>query len=412
MLSHRGDALSRPDPNFRFFQIISQPWHPETSPSGYVNLGVAENTLVHNRLIAKIKSEFDMTSSALTYGDGQKRLKRAAARFITRNFNAQSPLTADHVAVTNGCTTAIQNLSWALANPGDVFLIGRPFYGGMPTDVERRTGVTLRPVSFGAVDPTSVAAVQIYEEELLHLQEQGKRVAGLIIVNPHNPLGRCYSRAALEAFMRLCQRHSAHLVCNEIYGLSVYKAPKFTSILSIDHSGLVDADKVHMLWGMSKDFGANGLRVGFTVSRNAQLHAALQAVFEFSWSSSVSDDITARIFEDEAFTDAYLADNRRQLATRHAHVTKWAEKQNIPCLESNAGFFVWVNLGAVWKRLEEDIDKAVMHGLLAQRVFLADGVRFGAEEMGWFRIIFAHEEGYLAEGLNRIEAAIEASNLH
>lgn len=58
--------------------------------------------------------------------------------------------------------------------------------------------------------------------------------------------------------MKLCQKHKLHLLCDEIYALSVWKnpavpnAPEFTSVLSIDTEGLIDKNLVHSMWGMSK----------------------------------------------------------------------------------------------------------------------------------------------------------------
>jgi hypothetical protein len=83
-------------------------------------------------------------------------------------------------------------------------------------------GARLEFVDFGGLDPLGVAAVARYEDRLLELKAQGVRVAAVLIANPHNPLGRCYPRDALLEFMRLCRRHGAHLVSDEVYALSVF----------------------------------------------------------------------------------------------------------------------------------------------------------------------------------------------
>jgi xeroderma pigmentosum group C-complementing protein len=56
--------------------------------------------------------------------------------------------------------------------------------------------------------------------------------------------------------MRFCNMHKIHLISDEIYALSVYLSDSshtaFTSVLSIDPSGIVDPSLVHVLYGMSK----------------------------------------------------------------------------------------------------------------------------------------------------------------
>lgn len=400
-------CLPGADANALFVRVLSDPWDAERSPDGFINLGAAENSLMHGELLEHINANMQVPAAALTYGDGHRRVKQAVARFLTRHLGPVVPVEPGHVLVGNGCTPAIEGLAWACANPGDAILIGRPYYGTFPADVGKRTGVELVPVAFPDADPMGVEAVAAHD-------------AAIILTHPHNPLGRCYSRDALVAYMRLCQRHRIHLLSDEIYALSVFEnsvddglSPEpFHSVLSIDPAGIIDPALVHVLWGMSKDFGANGLRMGFTITQhNQSLRAALQAVFEFSWTSSLSDLVTANMLEDDAWVQAYVRENRRRLSLHHRKVIIWAREHRVEYAPgSNAGFFVWANLGAVYRSHHAgpvaNLDAAVMDSLVAHKVFLADGVRFGSEQPGWFRIIFSREEEYLDEGLRRIAAAI------
>lgn len=56
--------------------------------------------------------------------------------------------------------------------------------------------------------------------------------------------------------MRFCDQHKIHLISDEIYALSVYNPDAnhtaFCSVLSINPSGIIDPNLVHVLYGMSK----------------------------------------------------------------------------------------------------------------------------------------------------------------
>lgn len=57
--------------------------------------------------------------------------------------------------------------------------------------------------------------------------------------------------------MRLCASKGIHLISDEIYALSVFRrndgpSEEFTSVLSIDPSGIIDPAQVHVLYGMTK----------------------------------------------------------------------------------------------------------------------------------------------------------------
>jgi aspartate/methionine/tyrosine aminotransferase len=70
--------------------------------------------------------------------------------------------------------------------------------------------------------------------------------------------GGCYTKEVLVEYMKLCQRHKIHLISDEIYALSVFhnqeldRKGNFISVLSIDTTGIIDPELVHVIWGLSK----------------------------------------------------------------------------------------------------------------------------------------------------------------
>lgn len=122
----------------------------------------------------------------------------------------------------------------------------------------------------------------------------GRKVAAVIIANPENPLGCCYTGEILRWLVRWCGQEGAHLVVDEMYALGGGEA--FTSVLSSDLGEM--RENVHVLWGMSKvrptwvrhssccagnadvwtlkDFGLGGCRVGFLATYNKQLYEAMR----------------------------------------------------------------------------------------------------------------------------------------
>jgi 1-aminocyclopropane-1-carboxylate synthase len=81
-----------------------------------------------------------------------------------------------------------------------------------------------------------------------------------------------------------CQQHSLHYLSNEIYAMSVFENPghpdhtKINFILSYDTDGIIDRNRIHVLYGMAKDFGSNGLRLGVLHSSSAALGAAVTSI--------------------------------------------------------------------------------------------------------------------------------------
>lgn len=409
------------------WDIFSDSWCPSTNPGGYVNVGVAENSLMHDELLKYINRKLELPAKYLTYNDGgggSYILRSAMSRFLNRHLHPVTPLEPEQLAITNGVSSAIEHVSWAFADPGEGILLGRPYYGTFILDLSQRPQSKVVPVNFDDVDPLGPEAVEKYEKALLEFQEKtGKRVKALMLCHPHNPLGRCYPRDVIIELMRLCQKYQIHLISDEIYALSVWDntidqhAPlvKFESALSIDPKGIIDPRLVHVLWGMSKDFGANGIRLGAVISQhNADLHNALKGISLYSYPSGISDHLTALMLEDTKFTESYIQENQKRLSDSYAYTANYAKDHGIEYATGcNAGFFLWVNLGKRYRELhsniseDEDISERVMQQLLKHRVFLASGALFGSEKSGWFRIVFSLPRGYLEEAMKRIVAALK-----
>ncbi|KAF6838236.1 ACC synthase [Colletotrichum plurivorum] len=389
-LSSRGREAIKPDDNMMLWTILRDLWDPKSNTTGYVSLGVAENSLMHERLSEHIHKNLALPNHSLTYGDGMtgsKRLKASLARFMMDRFNPASTIQPEHVTITNGCSSALEHLAWALGNPGDGFLLGQPHYGNYYPDVEYRMGCKIVQVPFDDVDPLELAPCRIIIE-----------------------------------LMRVCQKYDMHLISDENYALSVWQnnidshppPVPFESCLFINMDGIMDAHRLHILWGMSKDFGANGIRLGALVSQhNPSLHSALTPVAIYSSPSSISDHVTANMLDDREWVDGYIEENRRKLQEHYEVIVSWAKENAIPYAPgNNAAFFVWVDLGKAYcerhpGRDMEDISEHVMRFLLDQKVFLACGKQFGSEQPGWLRIVFSVDKELLGKGLSRIVAALD-----
>jgi histidinol-phosphate/aromatic aminotransferase/cobyric acid decarboxylase-like protein len=106
---------------------------------------------MHNEL----RDYIDPPATSLTHNSGPRGSTPRRA----------SPLDVDHILVTNGVSSALEHCAWALANPGDGILLGRPYYRSFLADISLRTGVNVVPVSFGASDPLSEDCVPLYEKK-------------------------------------------------------------------------------------------------------------------------------------------------------------------------------------------------------------------------------------------------------
>lgn len=138
---------------------------------------------------------------------------------------------------------------------------------GFDFHVEKQAPVCVVPVLFSDL-MDSFDSLAIEHALKRAVENSNTPVKALLLTNPHNPLGRCYSEDNLVTFARFCGNHGIHLISDEVYALSTFTALSdsdshgFVSTLSIDlDQAGCDRSKVHVVWSTSKDLACSGLRL-------------------------------------------------------------------------------------------------------------------------------------------------------
>lgn len=112
---------------------------------------------------------------------------------------------------------------------------------------------------------------------------------------------------------------------------------------------------VHIIFGLSKDWCASGLRVGCLWTLNARLQAALQNVNAFYGVSGIAQHMIAEMLEDLSFVDKYLKENKRRLGSAYDTLAGW--------------LFSWPNYTTLSRlQLTTSLNLAIPAALLIQKL--------------------------------------------
>ncbi|GFZ50714.1 hypothetical protein JCM24511_08472 [Saitozyma sp. JCM 24511] len=402
----------------RFSCLFKDQYHCKTNPKGIVSMGVAENFLMQRECIEMFSKALakNFLASDLSYGDnlwGSRRINKALSGFYNRYFDPAVEVQPDHIICV------LDQLFFTLLDEGDAILLAAPYYTGFDRDLIGRARVKLVPVHVPEGDAGfSPGCMDAFERTLKETEAKGTRVRAVILCNPQNPLGRTYPRDTLLSYARFCEERDLHLVSDEIYAMSVYEnksfpdAAPFTSMLSLDverELGMeFDKARLHVVYGMSKDFCANGLRIGSLVSQhNPLLLRAMAATSMLMKISSPADVIWSSILSDRCALEDFLGENKRRLAAAQASVRGWFEERGVEVAHSNAGNFIWVHLGGKLGFSDAISEKKVFQKLLDGGVYIAPGTAYHNPSAGWYRVTFSIAQDDLAVGLSKMEDLLD-----
>jgi len=415
VLSKRAQKIvSRPNILLKGIAKVLLNPYSEKNVKGIINLGTAENKLNNKEILAKINEAHGKCAEKdLSYGtfSGSEKTKGNIARLLNRYLKPKEEIKASQIFVGNGCGPMVDMMATVLSDEGDAFIVPEPYYGGFNADLATRSGVDVVPVGHVKGDVLGVT-----EEMLEEVYAKNKnRIKGIIIANPNNPFGRTYSAEQLLVFINFCHKHKLHFISDEIYALSQFKhtldgkKADFVSVTSLD---LPDPSKVHVLYGLSKDFCMNGFRIGVIMSRSLQIIAALKSYSIFCCIPGSYDTMIENLLASDEWIDHFVSLNQKRLAENYDLTIKSFKKHNIKYVDANAAYFIWIDLREQMKKViihsdsPADAEMKLWNRLLANGVYIAPSAAFYAKEPGFFRICFATEWNILSEALERIYKSI------
>ena len=186
---------------------------------------------------------------------GNADLRATLAASWSRFYDA--PVTADHVAITQGCNQAFCAAITSLAGAGDEIIIPLPWYFNHKMWLDMQ-GIRVVPLTCGPdMVPRAEDAAALITD----------RTRAIVLVSPNNPTGAEYPAATLSAFFDLAKARGLALIVDETYR-------DFDSREGAPHDlrARPDADEVLIqLYSFSKVFRLTGHRVGAVLTGPARL---------------------------------------------------------------------------------------------------------------------------------------------
>jgi aminotransferase len=225
----------------------------------------------------------------------------------------------------------------------------------------------------------------------------------ICICNPHNPIGKVFSREELESIGQIAVEHDLWIMNDEIWSDIIFPHNKFTSIASLSPE---IAERTLTVYGFSKSFGLAGLRVGFIISPSAMVH---EGIIETSQVRSTAFGVStiSQVAAQAAFEKCwYWVDGFLQQLTinKNYAVDRLNKMPGISCHHPQGCYLVFPNITRTNKSSTSLTEFLMKEG----KVAVVPGAEkwFGPGAEGHIRICISTSHNILKEGLNRIEHAL------
>jgi aspartate/methionine/tyrosine aminotransferase len=221
----------------------------------------------------------------------------------------------------------------------------------------------------------------------------------LLLTDPGNPYGNRVPNAQ-QILEWAYQAPDLHIVVDDVYAMSNRRGEAFYSIPGRDYAR---PDRVHHLYGLSKDWGLAGPHLGFFYSRNQELLAKMQVASRSYRLSSDTAQAVASLIGNAARRDAYLEVFRERLVRAAGQTVAALREAGIGVTECENSLFFVIDLREIAGK-DSDQELRVWRELLFQyKVHVLPGAAgFRIPEPGFFRLCFTVPETELTVGLQRL----------
>jgi cysteine-S-conjugate beta-lyase len=300
----------------------------------------------------------------------------------------------DAVMLMPGVNPANNVAARAVCEAGDGIVIQAPTYPPLQR-VPLNVGLVVRY-------PAVVRGATRYEVDFDAFERSIRPATkAFLLCNPHNPVGRVYTRPELERFAEICLRHGLAVIADEIHCDLVYTGHEHVPMASLDPEV---AARTLTLMAPSKTFNQAGLKASVAIVTDPALRERFQGARKDMVQPTANvlgyTAMVAAYRDGGPWHDAllrYLEASRDFLAqyvTRHL--------PGVTMLKPEGTYLAWLDCR------QTGIADPFTHFLQRAKVALSDGKTFGAAGEGFVRLNFGTPRAILAEALGRMAEALAA----
>ena len=171
---------------------------------------------------------------------------------------------AADINITNGGSEALQIALSVTCDPDNEVIVFEPFYTNY-NSFALQNDVKLVPITTHIEDGFALPPMSEVEKRIT------PKTIGVVICNPGNPTGCLYTKKALLELGEIAKKYGLFIFADEVYREFCYTDEPHFSCMHIP--GL--EQNVILLDSVSKRYSLCGARIGYLVSRNKEVMAAV-----------------------------------------------------------------------------------------------------------------------------------------
>lgn len=292
---------------------------------------------------------------------------------------------------THGVVTALDILVKLLTEENDNIVVSTPVYNPF-FNVVKNNGRTLICNKLKEIEDS-------YQIDFCDLEDKLKNAKMYILCNPHNPIGRVWTKEEIDKIVSLCKKYDIILLSDEIHCDLIMDGKKH---YSVGHH-LNDYDKIAICTAPSKVFNLAGLMNANVICKNEEYRKRYQDL-QHGMSLSTPNLLSLVACESAYKKGDQWVDVQNEYLTENRDIVYKFFKDNLPktkLYKLEGTYLMWINVTYLDLEQEE-----LLNHLLKGGIKVNSGMVYSSDYKGYIRLNIATSRDYLLEGLERIKKVL------
>lgn len=303
----------------------------------------------------------------------------------------------EYIIPTTGVIPSLSAIIQTFCQKNDKILIQTPVYHYFNISIQNNDCIVVTNSLLYEDDEYKVDFID-FEQKLI--DEKPKL---FILSNPHNPVGKVFSKDELKRMGELCIKHNVLVVSDEIHRDLIFKDYKFTPFSSINKEFLENSITCT---SASKTFNIAGLKSANIIIANKELKATLDKTLSKNETKSINIFGIYSLISAYKFCEDWLEELLVYLEKNRDFLEDFLAKKipNLKVVKAQATYLLWIDISSL------NIDSKTFTKKLEDlgKVRVISGVTFGEDGDNFIRVNIATPLEILKEALEGIKRVVES----
>lgn len=311
---------------------------------------------------------------------------------LKTKWNFKKEAIATNVGIYTSVWTAID----ALTDPGDEIVYQPPVHHCFREIIENNGRVP--------VENPLIINNGVYTMDFKSLQNVlSERTRLFLLCNPHNPVGRAWSKEELERLADFCISNNFKIVSDDVYSGLTYESSKYTPIASLSSD---TSDITVICNSASKPYNITGIKHSYVICENTEMMKMYMKSLK-KLDLTYGENIMGLAATEAAynFCNEWVKALMRYIKGNFTYLEEFIKTHmpKIDVFKPEATYFAWLDyrkLGLSPTALEDHFKHDV-------KIKIENGKDFGEGGSGFIRMNIACTKKTLKKGLKRMKTAYD-----